>query len=165
MFYIPTKYKEIWRTLLIFHSIHPIHPSVNTSSSFFKFSHKKASQLVVKIKGELLDRKSITSPICCNFEIFNHHPQLGFRRSWPKKKKLPKLAIRNPLGCWLIFWKKNLFFSDCKKKKTANNFSWLANLFRWLVVYSNFVGPWKKHIFFYFFSSSRKKKMPFFFVG
>ena len=69
------------------------------------------------------------------------------------------MAIRNPLGCRLTFW---FFFFISLKKKTANNFSWLANLFRWLVVYSNFVGPWKKHIFFYFFYSSRKKNAIFF---
>ena len=34
----------------------------HTSSSFFNFSHKKGSQVQVKIKSELLDGKFITSP-------------------------------------------------------------------------------------------------------
>ena len=51
----------------------------HASQSFFNFSHKKASQVVVKIKSELLDRKSITSPTCCNFEIFDHDPQLDIK--------------------------------------------------------------------------------------
>ena len=33
MFYIPTKYKEIWRTLLIFHPSHPSHPIPSVNSA------------------------------------------------------------------------------------------------------------------------------------
>ena len=40
------------------------------------FFAKKASQVVVKIKSELLDRKSITSPTCFNLEIFDLDPNL-----------------------------------------------------------------------------------------
>ena len=40
------------------------------------FFAKKASQVVVKIKSELLDRKKETSPTFCNFEIFDNDPQL-----------------------------------------------------------------------------------------
>ena len=43
------------------------------------FFEKKASQLAVKIKSELLDQKSLTSPTCCNFEIFDHDPQLDIK--------------------------------------------------------------------------------------
>ena len=43
------------------------------------FFAKKASQVVVKIKSELLDRKKETSPTCCNFEIFDHDPQLDIK--------------------------------------------------------------------------------------
>ena len=43
------------------------------------FFAKKASQVVVKIKSELLDRKKETSPTCCNFEIFDHDPQLDMK--------------------------------------------------------------------------------------
>ena len=32
--------------------------------------------MVVKIKSELLDQKSLTSPNCYNFEIFDHDPNL-----------------------------------------------------------------------------------------
>ena len=49
---------------------------------FFKLAEislTKPSQVVVKIKSELLDRKSITSPTCCNFEIFDHDPQLDIK--------------------------------------------------------------------------------------
>ena len=47
--------------------------------SFFKFSHKKASQVVVKLKSELLDSKKEKSPNRCNFEIFKRDPQLDIK--------------------------------------------------------------------------------------
>ena len=47
------------------------------------FFAKKASQVVVKIKSELLDRKIETSPTCCNFEIFDRDPQLDMKFSNP----------------------------------------------------------------------------------
>ena len=43
------------------------------------FSQKKASQVEVKLKSELLDQKSLTSPTCFNFEIFDHDPQLDIK--------------------------------------------------------------------------------------
>ena len=47
--------------------------------SFFNFSQKKASLLLVKKKSELLDQKSLTSPTCCKFEFFYHDPQLDIK--------------------------------------------------------------------------------------
>ena len=38
-----------------------------------------ASQVMVKIKRELLDQNSLTSPTCSNFEIFDHDPQLDIK--------------------------------------------------------------------------------------
>ena len=35
--------------------------------------------MVVKIKSKLLDRKKETSPTFCNFEIFDHDPQLDMK--------------------------------------------------------------------------------------
>ena len=46
---------------------------------FFQFFAKKASQVLVKIKSELLDQKYLMSPTCCNFEIFDHDPQLDMK--------------------------------------------------------------------------------------
>ena len=43
------------------------------------FFEKKASQVEVKIKSELLDWKHETSPIFSNFEIFDHDPQLDIK--------------------------------------------------------------------------------------
>ena len=40
------------------------------------FFRKKASQVVVKLKNELLDQKSLTSPTCGNFEMFDTTPNL-----------------------------------------------------------------------------------------
>ena len=47
--------------------------------SFFNFSQKKASHLLMKKKSELLGQKSLTSPTCCKFEIFYHAPQLDIK--------------------------------------------------------------------------------------
>ena len=47
--------------------------------SFFNFSQKKASHLLMKKKSELLGQKSLTSPTCCKFEIFYHDPQLDIK--------------------------------------------------------------------------------------
>ena len=44
--------------------------------SFFNFSQKKASHLLMKKKSELLGQKSLTSPACSNFENFDHDPNL-----------------------------------------------------------------------------------------
>ena len=46
---------------------------------FFNFSQKKASQVLVKLKIEVLDRISLTSPAFCNFEILHHDPQLDIK--------------------------------------------------------------------------------------
>ena len=43
------------------------------------FFAKKASQVQVKIKSELLDRKKETSPTSSNVEIFDHDPQLDLK--------------------------------------------------------------------------------------
>ena len=43
------------------------------------FSQKKASQVEVKFKSELLDQKSLASPNCFNFEFFDHDPQLDMK--------------------------------------------------------------------------------------
>ena len=43
------------------------------------FFAKKASQVVMKLKSELLDQKSLTSPTCSNFEIFDHDLQLDIK--------------------------------------------------------------------------------------
>ena len=43
------------------------------------FSHKKASQVLMELKSELLDQKSLMSPTFCNFEIFYHDPQLDMK--------------------------------------------------------------------------------------
>ena len=43
------------------------------------FFAKNASQVLVKIKSKLLDRKKETSPTCSNFEIFDHDPQLDMK--------------------------------------------------------------------------------------
>ena len=43
------------------------------------FFRKKASQVVVKLKNELLDQKSLTSPTCGNFEIVEHDPQIDIK--------------------------------------------------------------------------------------
>ena len=47
--------------------------------SFFNFSQKKPSHLLMKKKSELLGQKSLTSPTCCKFEIFYHDPQLDIK--------------------------------------------------------------------------------------
>ena len=46
---------------------------------FLLFFAKKASQVVVKLKSELLDQKSLTSPTCFDFKIFDHDPQLNIK--------------------------------------------------------------------------------------
>ena len=49
------------------------------------FSQKKASQLVMKLKSNLLDQKSLTSPACSNFEIYDHDPQLDIKFLHPQE--------------------------------------------------------------------------------
>ena len=46
---------------------------------FLQFFAKKASQVAVKLKSELLDKKCLTSPTCCNFKIFDDDPQLDIK--------------------------------------------------------------------------------------
>ena len=48
-------------------------------SSFFNFSQKKASQLLVKKKSELLDPKIEKSFTACKFKNFDPHPQLDIK--------------------------------------------------------------------------------------
>ena len=48
----------------------------NKNSFFFR---KKGLPSVCEEKSELLDRKKETSPTFCNFEIFDHDPQLDMK--------------------------------------------------------------------------------------
>ena len=76
------------------------------------FFAKKASQVLVKIKSELLDRNKETSPTCFNFEIFDHDPSF-FNFSQKKaslllvKKKselLDQKSLTSPTCCKFEFF-------------------------------------------------------------
>ena len=43
------------------------------------FLAKKASQVLVKLKSELLDKKSLASPTFCKIEILDHDPQIEMK--------------------------------------------------------------------------------------
>ena len=43
------------------------------------YQNKKKSKDTLDTKSELLDPKKEKSPTCCNFEIFDHDPQLDMK--------------------------------------------------------------------------------------
>ena len=135
----------------------------HTSSSFFNFSHKKGSQVQVKIKSELSDGKFITSPTSKVPYFFfpgivTPHSLTGFERIlyffstfWKKNT-----------NCFLFFPRKSLQATHSKKiryltkkgpkKGTLCCFSQLFEFFRILEVY-------------FFFPKKKNPKNVFFFPG